>query len=95
MELATADYPVIRMVGVGTESAWHACFARWAERVAAWIGAGRHPTVFVHTADDRDVPTSCAAFHAALSRHIGVGSIPAWPACPGAAGGEQISLFDP
>jgi len=56
---------------------------------------GTSPNSFVHTADDRDVPTSCAAFHAALSRHIGVGSIPAWPACPGAAGGEQISLFDP
>lgn len=89
-QLATSTQPIVRLVGVGTPGAFDSTFARWADRVASWIAQGRAPFVFVHTADDRDVPALCASFHAALARRVDVGTLPAWPT----RDVGQISLFD-
>jgi uncharacterized protein YecE (DUF72 family) len=89
-DVATASHPIVRLVGVGTPGAFDAVLERWADRVATWIAEQRSPTVFVHTADDVDVPALCATFHAMLSRRTDVGMLGAWP--DREAG--QISLFD-
>jgi len=94
-EIATANHPIIRLVGVGTPGAFDAVLERWAERVATWIAEGRSPHVFVHTADDIDVPALCGTFHAMLSRRTDVGVLGAWDDAVARHGAGQISLFDP
>lgn len=88
---ATARHPIVRLVGVGTAGAFAAAFERWADRVAAWLAEGRSPFVFVHTADDRDVPRLCAELHATIRRRADVGTLPTFPTSPPG----QIPLFDP
>lgn len=87
---ATGERPVVRLVGVGHPGAFDAAFDRWAARLAAWIAEGRSPFVFVHTADDRDVPRLCVELHGTLRRYVDVGTLPAWPSTRRG----QISLFD-
>jgi uncharacterized protein YecE (DUF72 family) len=94
-EVATAKSPIARLVGVGTPGAFDAVLEAWADRVATWIDEGRSPHVFVHTADDVDVPALCGTFHAMLSRRTDVGTLGAWNDVVARRGGGQISLFDP
>jgi uncharacterized protein YecE (DUF72 family) len=93
-EIATANHPVVRLVGVGTPGAFDAVLDAWADRVAAWIGAGLSPHVFVHTADDVDVPALCATFHAMLSRRTDVGTLGDYDESVARRGRGQISLFE-
>ena len=58
------------------------------EKVAKWIGEGKHPYIFMHTPDDTLAPYACRQFHQLLQAHI-----PTLPDLEFPQREEQIELF--
>lgn len=80
--------PMVRFVGRNAIE----CVSHWqegvAEKVALWIGEGKHPYVFMHTPDDTRAPDLCRQFHQLLQRYI-----PGLPDLVFPQKEEQIELF--
>lgn len=85
--IATGDRPTVRYCAHSDVPANDDYLEFWAAQVAAWIGEGKRPYVFIHSPGDRDVPELCRRFHDRVGQHRDVGALPAFP------GGEQLSLF--
>lgn len=61
--LATGRHPVVRFIGQSDPAANPPFWRPWVDKVAAWLAEGRHPTVFVHTPDNRWSPILARRFH--------------------------------
>jgi uncharacterized protein YecE (DUF72 family) len=84
----TAGQPIVRMVPHEQLDAARPFVEPWAAQIARWIGEGKRPYFFMHAPDDTFAPENAYAFHAMVSRHRDVGTLPDWP------GGErQLSLL--
>lgn len=85
---ATGQRPMVRFVGRNAIES----VLRWqeevAERVATWIGEGKHPYIFMHTPDDTRAPYLCRQFHQLLQKYI-----PTLPDLMFPQMQEQIELF--
>ena len=84
----TGQRPMVRFVGRNKIES----VLRWqeelAEKVATWIGEGRHPYIFMHTPDNTLAPYSCRQFHQLLQMRI-----LSLPDLVFPQGQEQIELF--
>jgi uncharacterized protein YecE (DUF72 family) len=61
----------------------------WVDKVAAWLGEGREPFVFVHTPDNVESPKLCRRFHAEVADLVpGLRPLPE-PVLPD----EQLGMF--
>ncbi len=91
--VTTAGRPIVRYIGQPDPIANEDALDAWAGRVAAWIGAGLHPYVFVHNPNDFFAPRMGAAFHRLLARRDpSVGQIARFPARVDRRG-EQMKLL--
>lgn len=90
--LTIGQNPFVRFIGHPTVLDNQHLLAEWAELVAHWIGEGRDPYFFVHAPDDFYAPRIARIFHAELSRHLDVGTMPEWPADSTVERG-QMDLF--
>ena len=84
----TGQRPMVRFVGrnrIGSVLRWQ---EEVADRVAAWIGEGKHPYVFMHTPDDTLAPYACRQFHQLLQKRV-----PSLPDLVIPQRQEQIELF--
>jgi len=88
--VATGTQPVIRFIGQRDIETNRAFWAPWATRVTRWHAEGRHPIVFLHTADNVDAPAHARAFHDDC-RLIDP-SIPPLPALTGLAAQPTLEL---
>ena len=85
---APGSRPIVRFVPHEDWAESRAEAEQWARDVAAWIGEGKIPTVFVHSPDDTFAPEHAYSFHAMLRAHVDVGELPPWPGGP-----RQLSLI--
>lgn len=87
---AFSQSPQIRFVGHPQLEHNDAFMAPWLDKVAAWIGEGRTPYVFLHTPDNRLAPQLALRFHAQLAERL-----PGLPALelPALADAAQLSLL--
>ncbi len=69
----------------------------WLEELArvtsGWIGEGRTPYVFMHSADDFYTPRLAREFHRLVGQHLAIGDMPSWPVAEQGPDIEQLSLF--
>lgn len=87
----TGSRPFIRYIGHPNVEENRALLADWAERVHAWLEAGKTPYIFLHMPDDAHSPKLARLFHELLSRHRDVGTLPPWP--PASPKAAQLDLF--
>ncbi|GIJ52379.1 hypothetical protein Val02_92650 [Virgisporangium aliadipatigenens] len=67
---ALTDHPIVRYLGRDDPARTVEGWARWVDVVAAWLGEGRSPTVFVHTPDNADAPALARGFHDAVRARV-------------------------
>ncbi|MCB0076953.1 MAG: DUF72 domain-containing protein [Anaerolineales bacterium] len=91
--VALGPHPLVRYIADPNLPANDPWLREWAQRVAAWIEAGRQPFVFLHAPDDFYAPRLARRFHQLLSDHVDVGRLPPWPADEAPSSAEQLSLF--
>jgi uncharacterized protein YecE (DUF72 family) len=87
---AVSDRPVVRFIGRDDPAATVEGWQSWISTVAAWLGEGRTPTVFVHTPDNVDAILLARLFHdqvRAVVPELAPLPVPAPPL------GTQASLF--
>ncbi|MFV0523768.1 MAG: DUF72 domain-containing protein [Acidimicrobiales bacterium] len=87
--IATADQPVVRLIGQSDTEADLARWEPWWDRIVGWVGRGCRPIVFTHTPDNLDAPALARAVHAKLAARI-----PDLAPLPEpVTDGEQLGLF--
>lgn len=62
--------PVVRTIGRDDPEQTIAGWQPWVHQVAAWLGEGRRPVVFVHTPDNVDAPVLARRFHDDVRRLV-------------------------
>lgn len=77
-----------RIVCLNDEPSTGPLLTSWAEVAAGWIQQGRHPYVFIHSADTFYVPRLGKQFYTHLAQHV---ELP--PLRPIPAGQGQLDLF--
>lgn len=96
---ATGPRPFLRFVGGNAVDTNLPRLRELAGQVAAWIGEGRRPYVFIHAPDEHHAPALCRRFHELVGDAVGGAD---WPSLPPGAGeaaadegqaGGQLSLF--
>jgi uncharacterized protein YecE (DUF72 family) len=65
--VATGWAPVIRIIGQSDPEATAGAWRPWVPKVAAWLGEGRTPIVFLHTPDNQVSPALARRFHAEVA----------------------------
>jgi uncharacterized protein YecE (DUF72 family) len=60
---ALTDRPIVRYLGRDSIEETVEGWRPWTGVVAAWLGEGRSPTVFVHTPDNNEAPALARRFH--------------------------------
>jgi uncharacterized protein YecE (DUF72 family) len=83
--VATGWNPVVRIIGSSDPEATAATWRPWLAKVAAWLGEGRTPIVFLHTPDNLESPALARRFHedvAALVPGLAPLPDPGGPAAP-------------
>jgi uncharacterized protein YecE (DUF72 family) len=68
--VATADQPLIRLIGAGNPRATIDGWSQWVPKVAGWCRQGVTPHVFIHTPDNHDTPELARRFHADVAALI-------------------------
>ncbi len=84
----TCQRPMVRFVGRNVIESVDHWQREVAEKVALWIGEGKHPYIFMHTPDDSRAPYLCRQFHQLLQAQI-----PELPEITFPQKEEQIELF--
>lgn len=75
--VATADQPLIRLIGRTDAAASLEMWEPWFPKLAAWMDAGLSPHVFAHTPDNRDAPELARAVWTEVNRLFpGLDSLP-------------------
>lgn len=88
----TGRSPLVRFVAHAEDSANRWLLRSWAEQIAAWIGEGLAPFVFVHTPDEVHAPALARRLHHLVAARTEVGEMPPWPTeVPGPV--RQLGLF--
>lgn len=85
--ISTGRYPLVRFIGHVDESINQGYFTTWIDQLSLWIKQGKTPFLFVHTADNREVPQLACSLYARLAEVIDL------PALADFAGTRQASLF--
>lgn len=68
--VATADEPLVRLIGQSDLEASLELWQPWFTKLAAWISAGLRPHVFAHTPDNRDAPHLARAVWGQIERAL-------------------------
>lgn len=84
----TGQRPMVRFVGRNRIELAQRWQIEVAEKVATWIGEGKHPYVFMHTPDDALAPYLCRQFHRLLQERVSGLSNLSFP-----ENQEQMELF--
>jgi len=74
--VATADQPLIRLIGQSNRDATEQHWQQWLPKVAEWLESGLRPFVFIHTPDNVDSPWLNRRFHAQVRERLGPGPGP-------------------
>jgi uncharacterized protein YecE (DUF72 family) len=91
---ATANQPLVRLIGRDDVSSLTPWVEEWAKVVADWINEGKTPFVFTHTPNDVFAPAFARMFHEAVRRRPGtVSEMPPWPGETEPAPIKQKHLF--
>jgi len=93
----TGRHPVLRFVGHNHRARNEERLDVLAGHVAAWLRAGLHPFVFLHSPDDIEVPALCRMFHQKLVEllpEMRVGWVPDFPGEAEPETPTQLELFD-
>ncbi|MGS2745163.1 DUF72 domain-containing protein [Halomonas sp. LS-001] len=85
--LSTADQPVIRFIGHLDKTINTHYFSAWKKQLSLWINQGKTPFLFVHTADNRHVPSLARDLYQQLATQTALPPLPAF------ADEKQASLF--
>ncbi len=94
--------PLVRFIAHPQSDVTAPWIMHWARRLAAWIGEGRQPYVFMHCPNNARSPGFARDLHAALREALAgmglaadtVGHMPAWPGEQARrGGGEQLTLM--
>ncbi len=62
--VATADQPLVRIIGVNDPVQTIAGWGKWVPKIAQWCERGLTPHVFIHTPNNHDSPDLARRFHA-------------------------------
>lgn len=65
--MATADRPLLRLIGNSDPDASLERWRQWTPVVARWLGEGRSPSVFTHTPDNLDALPLARRMHEAIA----------------------------
>jgi uncharacterized protein YecE (DUF72 family) len=91
--VATANRPVVRIIGRSDLAETRRHWAPWVTKVADWLTEGREPTVFLHTPDNRHSPELARRFWADVAEHRPqLAPLPVPPA-PDPEDRDQLRLF--
>lgn len=75
--VALTGDPIVRYIGRDSAERTATGWRPWVETVAAWLGEGRSPTVFIHTPDNADAPWLARRFHDEVRARVpGVDPLP-------------------
>lgn len=92
---ATADKPLVRLIGRDDVSALKPWVEEWAKIAAEWIREGKTPFIFTHTPNDVFAPEFGRLFHNTLRRHLdSVPEMPEWPGEAEPSPAKQLRLFN-
>lgn len=69
--VATADQPIVRLIGQTDVVASLERWAPWWPKVAQWLAEGRSPVLFAHTPDNVDALPLARAVHARVAALVG------------------------
>jgi uncharacterized protein YecE (DUF72 family) len=87
--VALGPHPMVRFIGRTDPDANPPWWGPWVDKVAAWIGEGREPLVFIHTPDNVVSPELCRRFHAEVGAAVdGLAPLPEPPPRD-----EQLGMF--
>ncbi|WP_028695308.1 DUF72 domain-containing protein [Pseudomonas cremoricolorata] len=67
---AFTEHPQVRFIGHPQLAGNEPFLGPWVEKVATWIEAGKHPYVFLHTADNHLAAALAQRFHQRLSERL-------------------------
>ena len=63
---ATGDRPLVRFIGDADLQANQDYLKQWVDTIATWLRLGKHPSMFIHTADNADAPKLARNFYELL-----------------------------
>jgi len=88
---AFTDHPQVRFIGHPQLAENEPFMTPWIDKVAGWIEEGKHPYVFLHTADNHLAAALAMRFHERLSERLpGLAPLATIPRAPEA---EQLGLL--
>ncbi|MDF0730484.1 DUF72 domain-containing protein [Pseudomonas entomophila] len=88
---AFSQHPQVRFIGHPELEANEPFLTPWVAKVAEWIEEGRHPYVFLHTADNYRAAALAQRFHQRLAERLpGLAPLPELPRAPEV---EQLGLL--
>lgn len=92
-EEALSRDPIVRIVFHPDPAINERWLDRWSKILAAWIGQGLDPFVFVHSPSNRESPRIARDLLARIGALEPVGELPAWPGEAGESASGQLALL--
>ncbi len=92
-EEAISKDPIVRIVFHPQAEINERWLDRWSTILAAWIGQGLDPYVFVHSPSNRESPRIARQLFARIAARESVGEMAAWPGEAGESASGQLALL--
>lgn len=89
--ISTAETPMVRFIGDPTLARNDRFFANWLKKIPEWIGEGKTPYLFIHTANNDEAPQLAARYYEKLCELITLP--PLAPLMPAQPDSSQIRLL--